>query len=126
MGGVDYILIDKVSRVIREVNNNITGLMALVLIISIPIIIGIEMLYLNFRYKEKEEKGLVGIVLRDAKLAQIKALEKGSSVFREYFFVKINTLIMQLIVAMVLIGYGNTIIKIVSKIAGNIIDVVGL
>jgi len=134
-GSVNYITLIEQVGIVDAITGTVLGLLVTLIVIFLPIVIVIEILYLNIpviqesieqKIFENGNKGniILGLVLRDARLAVQKAntIETGKSVNLIYLQLKIKAILLAIILVGLVLGVGGTIVQVIVKIAKPIID----
>lgn len=133
-GKADYIALIEGVNIVQQVVGAIIGLLVTFIFIMIPLVVGVEVCYINFpvfqdayeriysRLRGKPSQ-LFGLVIRDARSAvqQSRTTDVGQSPNWIYLKIKCKTIfICYFIIAMVL-GPGQFLVAQAFKLAGNII-----
>lgn len=133
--GYDYIMLIEGLGVIGKITSNILGLFIVILTLGIPLIVAIEVMYINFpimqlkinnfynRLEGKANKAL-GVVLRDAMWAVelSKTEEYGKSANLIYLRLKCKVIFLSVFLIALTIGPGHVLIIHTYNIVSGIID----
>lgn len=136
-GSVDYIALTEKVYIIKDITEAILGLFVSLIIIGVPLVVTFEIIYLNIpivqrgfenlmiRTEGKRINRVLGLVLRDARLAVSKAntVETGVSVNGVYLRMKIKSIIIAVVCVAVVLGLGSTIVGWIVRVAANIMSV---
>lgn len=132
--GTDYIFLIESVRAISELFDKIGGILIVVLIVMIPLLVALEVAYINFPILQdmvgrpngttRGQERILGLVLRDAQRAIIKYEKQGRarSINAVYFGIKFKSLIIAFIIIACILGLGPYIIAIIIGIAQGIIN----
>ena len=134
-GSANYIQLIESLNTIEKISSVILGLMVVVIIIGVPLVVAVEIVYINFPMaQESFERALIkttgnlnkalGLMLRDAKLAVLKAntIETGENVNYVYLRLKIKAILIAVLLAASILGIGPVIIDIIMSIAQSILS----
>lgn len=134
-GSANYIKLIESLHTIEKVSSVILGLMVVVILLGIPIVVSVELVYINFPVAQEQfEKVLIkttgnlnkalGLVLRDAKLAVLKAntIETGNNVNIIYLKLKIKSILIAVIAAASILGAGPIIVDIILSITQSLLQ----
>lgn len=134
-GSANYIQLIESLNTIEKISSVILGLMVVVIIIGVPLVVAVEIVYINFPMaQESFERALIkttgnlnkalGLMLRDAKLAVLKAntIETGENVNYVYLRLKIKAILIAVLLAASVLGIGPVIIDIIMSIAQSILS----
>ena len=131
-GLADLVLLHEGLGLIGKVASVILGIFVLVTVVGIPIIIAIELAYINFpilrlstdklydRLKGRAGR-IAGLMLRDAKQAvkESQTVHKDTSVNFLYLKIKIKAIMLCIILVAFSISGGATLIDYLISIIGN-------
>lgn len=132
-GGANYEMLIVGTNAISSILSFIAGFLVVVILIGLPLIVAIEVVYINFspfneylrRFSEKDKRleKLIGLCLRDAKTALYRAntCETGRSANSEYLRIKIKTVFIAFFVVGLTIGTANFVIAYLTKLIVRII-----
>lgn len=134
-GSADYISLIENLGLIGRVTSLILGLFVTVIVIGVPIVVAVELAYINFPVLQiKVEKVVLkttgklnkalGLVIHDARLATEKAntVETGNNVNKIYLGLKCKAIFLAVLSAALVLGAGPYVIQLISKIAQSLID----
>lgn len=136
-GGVDYLVLTEWVDTIRNIANFISGFIVYLIVIGVPLIVSIELLYINVpplkstidNWLDKlEEKGIKyrasELILRDAILAVKRAatIDTGRSATAIYMQIKAKSIFLSAFIVALILGGGPYVIEIIIKIATGIIS----
>lgn len=133
-GGVNYITLLEVTEILFSIFSVIANIMVTIIIIGLPIIIALELMYLNLPFMQIKmdevlislsglKKDAMTVTLKDAKRALVSAntLETGTSVNKVYLFIKIKAIFIATIVVGLQLFAGPIILNIVWNLVESII-----
>lgn len=132
-GGANYEMLIVGSDTISSILSFIAGFLVVVILIGLPLVIAVEVVYINFspfneylrRFSEKDKKleKLLGLCLRDAKTALYRAntCKTGMSANSEYLRIKIKTVFIAFLVIGLTVGTANFVIAYLTKLIVKII-----
>lgn len=135
-GGVNYIALTEWIETIRNVCNFLSGVIVYTLVICVPLIIAIELLYINIPplkssidnlLERLDEKGIKSkgtqLILRDAILAVKRAstVDTGVSANMIYMQIKAKSIFLAAFIIALTLGGGPYIIEIIVSIATGIL-----
>ena len=131
-GGVNYIALTEWIETIRNVCNFLSGFIVYTLVICVPLIIAIELLYINIPplkssiddlLERLDEKGIKSkgtqLILRDAILAS--TVDTGVSANIIYMQIKVKSIFLAAFIIALTLGGGPYIIEIIVSIATGIL-----
>lgn len=134
-GGADYIQLIEQVGMIRTIAELILGLFVTIIIIGLPVIIALEICYINFPVMQASFNNILnktsgninsalGLVLRDAKIALTRAntVETGRDVNYIYLLIKLKAILIAIFSVGLVIGVGPIIVQLIIKIASSIIE----
>lgn len=134
-GGADYIQLIEQVGMIRTIAELILGLFVTIIIIGLPVIIALEICYINFPVMQSSFNNILnktsgninralGLVLRDAKIALTRAntVETGRDVNYIYLLIKLKAILIAIFSVGLVIGVGPIIVQLIIKIASSIIE----
>ena len=120
---------------VGQIGGIILGILLVLIIILTPIIVGLEVIYINFSILQEkidalgEKNRVLGrtlqICLRDARLALVKAntIETGVTVNQVYLGLKIKSLIITVIIIGIILGPAQLMIVFILNNVINIVSV---
>ena len=133
-GTVDYIQLTEHVRIVERLAEVIFGVMSAVIIIGLPIIVAIELMYINFpAFRGKADEftrkhtgrasRVVGLALGDARLALERAntIETGVTANRVYFNIKSKAIVIAVMMVTLALGAGSFVISILVNIVEAIL-----
>lgn len=136
-GGVDYIFLTEAVGALQTSLNFIMGFIVYLLVIGVPLIVSIELLYINTpplrelldnildKYKGNGARGkAIELILRDAVTAvyQAETIETGKSANAIYLGIKCKSLFLAALIVGITLRGGPYVIAIIINIATNIIQ----
>lgn len=134
-GSADYITLNESLGVIVTIGEILIGLLTGLIILSIPLMIALEVMYINFPVVHERVDQLsirsagwektTGFVLRDAKAAVERAntIETGSSANWIYLKLKAGTLVLLGIAISLALGFGAEIIGFLWRVGRQMLSV---
>lgn len=134
-GSADYIqLIEKLGMV-GTITNVVLGLLVTIIVIGVPLVVAIELCYINFPVLQTTfEKAVIkttgnlnkalGLVIHDARIAVQAAntVETGRDANWIYLKIKCKAIFLAVICAGLVLGAGPSVINIIVTIAKSLID----
>ena len=132
-GGADYIHLHQGLKVTMELLQYLEGLIIVILLIGIPVVVALEVLFLNFPIfqssvtklteKDKRAQKIIGFCFRDAILAVTRAntAQTGKSANSEYLSIKIRTLFIAFFIIALAMGGINFIIPVLLQWIGKLL-----
>lgn len=141
---IDHILYKESSSIIVRIGSIVLGLLTMLIIILVPIIVGLEIVYIcfpvlrdkieDFRTKLIDTKGadkrLLGVAFRDAKQAveEVYCNEKYNTTISEmlwlYCKIKVKSIIFIYFIVSLVYQGSDFIIKVVWDLVGNLITLI--
>lgn len=133
-GGANYLQLHEALGMTGEIMDILIGIIVIAILIGIPVITSFEIAYINLpplqqsldiaATKSKSVERLLGVCLRDARLAILKAntIETGESPNVIYFKLRIKTVLIATIVVAILLGPFNIIISYLVSLVQGILD----
>lgn len=133
-GKADYIALIEGVHIVENIVSSIIGLFVAFIIIMLPVVIGVEVCYINFpifqdaydriynRLRGRPSQ-LFGLVIRDARSAveRSKTTEMGQSPNWIYLKIKCKAVFICFFIIAMVLGPGQFLIAQAFKLAGNII-----
>lgn len=133
-GSVDYIQMYEKLDLINTIGSLILGLMVYIIIIGVPLIVSLELLYINFPIMQTSyEKVLVrttghlnnvlGFVMHDAKIAvrEANTINTGRDANWIYLRIKCKAIFLAVLCVTLVLGAGPLVVDIIVKIANAFI-----
>lgn len=134
-GSADYITMYEGIAIVKDIAGYILTFLGAMLLVGLPIVISIEVMYINFptfqsvcdnlygRFKGKPSK-MFGLVIRDARKAveDSKTDRCGVSPNWIYLEIKLKSIIFAAIVITLVFGPGDTLVAIVYNMVVGILD----
>lgn len=133
-GGANYVKLHEGVAVAMSVFSYIFGICIVVLLIGIPIIVTLELLYINTPTMRSAEdkwlksnssmKKVLSVCLRDAKRAIEAAdtLNTGRSANYEYLRIKFKSVLIAFVIIGIALGAGDAIIYYLTDVICRVID----
>ena len=133
-GGADYIQLTTQLGMVGSVVGVILGFLVAIIIIGGPLVIAIEIMYINFPLMQESLEKLttrtsgrtqttLGLVIRDARLAvrEANTVQTGHSVNWTYLRIKIKAIFISVLLAGLVMGAGSSVIDLIVSIAKSLI-----
>ena len=134
-GSADYITLIEWVGIVQRVFGGIVGILVAFIMIMLPLVIGVEVCYINFplfqdsyerlynRLKGKQSR-IFGLVIRDARMAveRSKTTEMGQSPNWIYLKIKCKAIFICFFIIFMVLGPGQFLIAQASILAGNILN----
>lgn len=136
-GGANYVALHEGLGIVGDITSWILGLLVMIVLIGFPIIVALEVLFINVPVvqssvlklmdKSTTVNKIMGICLRDAKRAIYLAntKETGKSVNKIYLLIKIKVLFIAIFIIGIILGPVAVIINTVIKIVKDFVSVIG-
>ncbi len=134
-GSADYIQLNEQLNFVDTLARLILGLMVIIIVIGIPLVVVVELVYINFpvfrdTYKKVTLRtsgrlnSTLGLVVRDARLAVEKSTTTDIHTATNLIYLKIKSksIIISMILVGVVLGSGPYVIRIIVNITGKIIE----
>lgn len=134
-GGANYITMLEGMGLLGNIFSILTGLMVSVIIIGMPIIIAIEVMYLNLPFIQGKFDNLLiktsgkkhdalEFTIKDAKRALIAAntVETGRSVNRIYLSIKIKAVFIAALIIGLVLGVGPAVLSFLWKLVTSVFE----
>ena len=134
-GGADYITMIESMGLLGTIFGILSGLMVSIIIVGMPVIIALEVMYLNLPMVQSKmddlliktsgrTKDALEFTLKDAKKALIQAntVETGNSVNRIYLGIKIKAVFIAAFIIGLVLGVGPAVISFLWKLVLGVID----
>ena len=141
-GGTDNITLREVTNTITVITSKLLGIALVVIVISVPIIVTLELIYVNFPiirtpmdalYNKLGSKGVsrraLGLVLGDARKAveQANTVKTGRNATLVYIGIKVKSVMMiTFIVAIIGLGSGTLVNLVLDMFSGVIKMLLGI
>ena len=133
-GAANYIQLATQIKYIGDITQLILGILVAILVIGLPIVIAIEVCYINYPIvQESLEKIVVrskgnlnkvlGLTIRDARTAVRMAdtIETGRSVNLIYLKIKCKSIFIAFFIVGLVLGIGPSLVQLVMKLAKAIL-----
>ena len=137
-GMADYISMIEGLGIVGQIAALIVGLLVMVIIVGLPLVIAIEVCYINFPFIQSGCDGIYhrlrgkasrifGLVIRDARKAVeiSKTTEYGTSVNWIYLRIKIKSVFLAVFIVAMVLGPGQFLLAQAWKLVRGIHSVVG-
>ena len=133
-GSANYEMLHEGLGTTSEVIGSVIGILVMILIIGIPIMVALEVCYINFPILQNRidriseaSKGadkFVGFIFRDARLTLYNTDTGKSDRNRnsEYFHLKIKNIIIAYVCVAIVLGPGNLIIQYIAFAVQHVIQ----
>lgn len=135
-GGADYIKLHEGLGIVSDVASWILGLLVMIILIGFPIIVALEVLFINVPVfqssiiklmdKNTTLNKIMGICLRDAKRALYLANTKdtGESANKVYLFIKVKVLFIAVFMVGMILGPISVVVSTVIDITNDLINAI--
>ena len=137
-GMADYISMTEGLGIVGRIASLIVGLLVTVIIVGLPIVIAVEVVYINFPFVQKgydelynrlkgKANRIFGLMIRDAKksLELSHTTNYGESVNLIYLKIKIKAIFICVFIVAMVLGPGQFILSQAFKLIQGIIEALG-
>lgn len=133
-GSVDYIHLIEGVDFITKFSNVIVTILVTLLIISVQLVIGFELIYINFPLFSEKMENIMGqgnrkakfcsLTLRDARKAVKTSVIKGTNANLEYLKLKIGVIFVTVFIIAVAVGGGSWFINLVKRLLSGPLELI--
>lgn len=133
-GSANYIQLNEQIKAVGNFTSIVLGLLVGIVVIGLPIVIVIEIMYINFPIFQNQFENVVahtqgrvsktlGLAVHDARIAVQRAntVELGRSANWEYLLIKSKSIIVAFIIVGLVLGFGHVVVQLVMKLAKSIL-----